>query len=247
VLNKFRGDVSLLAPGPEKLRKLTGVPTVATLPMWWQHGLPEEDGVFDERSTNVGPSKTVTIVAYPRISNLDEFQPLKNLRDVRVLWARDPVALRGADWVILPGSKHTSADLAWMRAQGLDQAVRAHASAGRPLLGICGGLQMLGTGLKDAHGVDGTAEGLGLLPLTTEFKPAKTVRRRRARFASLSGPWAALSGLAVEGYEIHQGHTSPTSSKIAALSVMRENLAWQNAEGNILGFICMGCSKTPPS
>ena len=107
------------------LQDLTGVPTVATLPMWWQHGLPEEDGVFDDRSTAAGAvTKTVAVIAYPRISNLDEFQPLKNVPGVRLQWVRSPAELAGlglADWVILPGSKDTSADLAWLRAQGLDR------------------------------------------------------------------------------------------------------------------------------
>jgi adenosylcobyric acid synthase len=92
VLNKFRGDATLLAPAPEQLQALTGVPTVAVLPMWWQHGLPEEDGVFDDRSRVGGGTvtRTVAVVAYPRISNLDEFQALKNVPGVRLVWARTP-------------------------------------------------------------------------------------------------------------------------------------------------------------
>src|SRR5512133_2663138 len=101
VLNKFRGDASLLAPGPQMLQDLTGVPTVATLPMWWQQGLPEEDGVFDDRSTAAGAvTKTVAVIAYPRISNLDEFQPLKNVPGVYLKWVRSPAELAGADWII---------------------------------------------------------------------------------------------------------------------------------------------------
>ncbi|MEY4436482.1 MAG: Cobyric acid synthase, partial [Pseudomonadota bacterium] len=134
VLNKFRGDPALLAPAPEMLQARTGVPTVAVLPMWWQHGLPEEDGVFDDRSRATGVvTKTVAVLAYPRISNLDEFQSLKNVPGVRLLWVRSPAdlgGLRANDWIILPGSKHTSSDLAWMRTQGLDAAVTAHALQG---------------------------------------------------------------------------------------------------------------------
>ncbi|MCH8857777.1 MAG: cobyric acid synthase, partial [Proteobacteria bacterium] len=144
VLNKFRGDATLLAPAPQLLQAQTGVPTVATLPMWHQHGLPEEDGVFDDRHAGVGEIKTsVAVVAYPRISNLDEFQPLKNIAGVHLNWARSPAELQGVDWIILPGSKHTSSDLAWLRMQGLDRAIAAHAAQGRAVLGICGGLQML--------------------------------------------------------------------------------------------------------
>ena len=125
VLNKFRGDASPLAPAPEQLLELTGVPTVATLPMWWSHGLPAEDGVFD--TAEFGSGKTVVVVAYPRISNPDEFQPLKNVPSVRLRWARTSNELADADWIVLPGSEHTSGDLAWLRAQGIDCAIVAHA------------------------------------------------------------------------------------------------------------------------
>lgn len=112
VLNKFRGDTALLEPAPQQLQAHTGVPVVATLPMRWQHGLPEEDGVFDDRShAGQGPLRlTVAIVAYPRISNLDEFQPLKHCPGVRLIWVRTPAECAGADWIILPGSKATAAD-----------------------------------------------------------------------------------------------------------------------------------------
>ena len=242
VLNKFRGDAGLLAPGPQMLQALTGVPTVATLPMWWQHGLPEEDGVFDDRTTAAGAAvhTTVAIVAYPRISNLDEFQPLKNIPGVRVKWVRSPAELAGADWVVLPGSKHTSGDLAWLRAQGLDQAVAAHAEQGGRVLGVCGGLQMLGEGLIDPHGIDGNAPGLGLLPLVTVFETEKTVRHRQAMFGQLTGPWAALSGVGVQGYEIHHGQTAQHPAMAAARPVMPEGLAWQNTGGNVLGLYLHG-------
>ena len=190
VLNKFRGDAALLAPAPQMLQDLTGVPTVATLPMWWQHGLPEEDGVFDDRSIATGSiSKTVVVIAYPRISNLDEFQPLKNVPGVKLQWVRSPTELAGLspqDWIILPGSKNTSGDLAWLRAQGLDRAVAEHAAAGGAVLGICGGLQMLGEALIDTHGIDGNAPGLELLPLVTVFAQDKTVRHTQTCFFAMA-------------------------------------------------------------
>ena len=250
VLNKFRGDASLLAPGPKMLRDLTGVPTVATLPMWWQHGLPEEDGVFDDRSTAAGKvTKTVAVIAYPRISNLDEFQPLKNVPGVRLKWVRSPAELLDADWIILPGSKHTSGDLAWLRAQGLDQAIANHAGRGGAVLGICGGLQMLGEALIDPHGIDGNGPGLGLLAVVTVFDEAKTVQHKQAMFAPLKGLWAGLSGVSVQGYEIHHGQTAPHSAMAAAgdiaYPVMPEGLAWQNAAGNVLGLYLHGMFEDP--
>jgi len=244
VLNKFRGDASLLAPAPQKLEQLTGVPCVATLPMRWHHGLPEEDGVFDDRTVTPGAVRlTVAVIAYPRISNLDEFQPLKNVPGVRLVWARSPADVQGADWIILPGSKATTADLAWLRAQGLDQAIAQHAAQTKPVLGICGGLQMLGEALIDTHGIDGNAAGLGLLPLVTQFEADKTVCHTQTRFGALQGAWQTLSDVPVSGYEIHHGQTAQHPAMAATGDVAREvlhGLGWQNAAGNVLGLYLHG-------
>jgi len=252
VLNKFRGDAALLAPAPEMLQARTGVPTVAVLPMWWQHGLPEEDGVFDDRSIQAGQvTRTVAVVAYPRISNLDEFQPLKNVPGVRLLWARSPADLAGlqpSDWVILPGSKHTSSDLAWLRAQGLDAAIAKHAAQGGAVLGVCGGLQMLGEALIDTHNIDGNAAGLGLLPLVTQFAADKTVQRTTAKFEKVRGAWSALSEVRVRGYEIHHGQTQAHTAMLAAGQVAHEvmpTLAWQNDAGNVMGTYLHGLFEEP--
>ena len=253
VLNRFRGDATLLAPAPQMLQELTGVPTVATIPMQWHHGLPEEDGVFDDRSSTAAGAvhTTVAVIAYPRISNLDEFQPLKNVPGVRLVWVRSPAGLAGlkpTDWVVLPGSKATAADLAWLRAQGLDEAIAAHARQGGSVLGVCGGLQMLGEALIDTAGIDGNAPGLGLLPLVTTFEPAKTVQRSTVRFGTLQGAWAALSGVQASGYEIHHGQTAQHPAMAAGGDVAREvvpGLAWQNGAGNVLGLYLHGLLEDP--
>ena len=240
VLNRFRGDPGLLAPGPAMLEQLTGVPTVGWLPYWSDHGLPEEDGPLDARFDDFGGSDgrlRVGIIAWPRISNLDEFEPLRRLDGVRAGWVRDPASIDHLDWLILPGSKHTSGDLHWLRERGFEPAIARHLRAGKPVLAICGGLQMLGKSLVDPHGVDGSDggidggsnggsndggdDGLGALPLATAFAATKTVRAATARFADLTGPWQALSGLAVDGYEIHHGQTriidpGPTEGASAA-------------------------------
>jgi adenosylcobyric acid synthase len=251
VLNKFRGDASLLAPGPQMLQDLTGVPTVATLPMWRTHGLPDEDGVFDEGARphmSGAVTQTIAVIAWPRISNLDEVQALKNLQGTRLVWARSPAALIGVDWIILPGSKHTSSDLAWLRACGLDAAISRHAAAGGRVLGICGGLQVLGEALIDSHGIDGNAPGLGLLPLVTQFELAKTVHKTQGQFSKLPGAFSALSELVIEGYEIHHGHTTQHPAMLAAGDVAQVALAdkngqplgWINAQGNVLGLYLHG-------
>lgn len=247
VLNRFRGDASLLAPGPQMLQDLTGVPTVGVLPMWREHGLPEEDGLVHApaASTHPGPVLEVAVVAYPRISNHDEFEPLRHMPGVQLQWARSPADLADADWVILPGSKHTSSDLAWLRAQGLDAALAQHAAQGKPVLGICGGLQMLGEALVDPHGVDGNAAGLGLLPLVTVFEPHKAVQPSTLVFPHpmpSAQPWQRLSGLKATGYEIHHGQTT-LHPGMPACTELSPGLAWQ--QGAVLGLYLHGLFEDP--
>jgi adenosylcobyric acid synthase len=252
VLNRFRGDAALLAPGPEQLRALTGVPTVAVLPLWRGHGLPEEDGVheaFDEEEGAGGARSRIAIVAFPRLSNLDELEPLRHAPGVRLRWARTPAALADVDWIILPGSKHTSGDRAWMRAQGLDAPILAHAARGGRVLGVCGGLQMLGGAMSDPHGVDGDEQGLGLLPLETRFEREKLLRHTAARFGELSGPWAALAGVAFDGYEIRHGRTTPVAAAdpldVALRNDAGEPIGWQR--GGVLGVYAHGLFEAAPA
>lgn len=253
VLNRFRGDASLLAPGPQQLQALTGVPTVAVLPMWRGHGLPEEDGLdggdWGQSATDSATASQqairVAVVAYPRISNLDEYQSLRHLPSVHLTWARHPKDLMDVDWVILPGSKHTQSDLQWLRQQGLDVAITAHAHAGRAVLGICGGLQMLGQTLSDPHGVDGGAlhmPGLNLLPVTTEFDHHKLVQPTVMRFEPHLPPaWRAWQNQTGSGYEIHQGRTQavdPTWQGVALRGADGRELGWQ--QGAVMGLYVHG-------
>jgi len=250
VLNRFRGDPTLLAPGPQWLQQHTGVPTLATLPMWRGHGLPEEDGVVDAADhdgVHDAGALTIAIVAPPRISNLDEFQPLRQLAGVRLRWARDAAALTDADWIVMPGSKHTSSDLAWLRTQAIAPAIAAHAARGRPLLAICGGLQMLGDVLDDPHDVDGDACGLGLLPLRTRFETGKLLRETAATFGALHGAWAPLSHLRVSGYEIRHGRTEADAGdptlRTALLGADGAPIGWQR--GSVLGIYLHGLFESP--
>jgi adenosylcobyric acid synthase len=227
VLNKFRGDERLLAPAPQMLEELTGVPTLAVLPFWPEHGLPEEDGVFDARPSGSGLS--VVVVAYPHISNLDEFTPLRRVPGVSLSWARRPEAIAAADLLVLPGSKHVAGDLLWLRARGLDAAIAAHISADKPTLAICGGLQMLGRGIEDPCGVEGAAQGLGLLPLSTEFSPAKRYRNGLYTLEGLTLFWEQLNGARFPGYEIHHGATrlDADAGPGAPRAVLADGAGWQ--------------------
>ena len=248
VLNKFRGDAALLAPGPADLEQLTGTPTVGVLPWMPHHGLPDEDGVFGHAQSQGEVHLSIAIMAWPHISNLDEFQPLRNVDGVRVIWARTPSDCAGADWLILPGSKDTVADLAWLRERGLDHTVAQHAKKGGRVLGICGGLQMLGEALIDPEHIAGNAPGLGLLPLVTQFQAQKIVRPTQASLPAVTGAWHALSGVTLAGYEIHQGITRAHAGMAAAGETAREliaNTAWQSAKGNVLGLYIHGMFENP--
>ena len=242
VLNKFRGDAALLAPGPRTLQDLTGIETLGVLPMWREHGLPDEDGVFDARPS--GSGFAIAIVAYPHISNLDEFAPLRRVPGVSLCWARQAQTVASADLLILPGSKHVAADLDWLRATGLAGAILRHAESGKPTLAICGGLQMLGEEITDPHGVEGAARGLALLPYCTEFQMRKRHRHGRHVLRGTSGYWAPLAEIGFDGYEIRHGETRlNTCAAGAPTPVLPDRCGWQH--GATLGLYVHGMFENP--
>lgn len=261
VLNKFRGDPRLLAPAPRMLQQQTGIPTVAVVPMQPNHGLPEEDSLFNDQGSNGHGQPvraTVAIVCGPHASNLDEFAALLQLPGVRVIWVCHPGQLASlhahTDWLVLPGSKATLADLYWLRTQRLDDAITQFAHTGGRVLGICGGLQMLGTTLADPLGMEGPAQptpvaGLGLLPLATTFTPRKTLGRARITLPALHGPWATATGVQAEVYEIHCGQTNciPINANPASATIREivPNLAWQSTSGNIWAIYWHGLLENP--
>ncbi|MBI2690486.1 MAG: cobyric acid synthase [Solirubrobacterales bacterium] len=203
ILNRFRGDASLLAPGPKQLEELTGVPVLGVVP-WLAHGLPDEDGVAAPAAPAPSGAPTVAIIRYPAASNIDEFKPLDSIAELR--WATTPGELEGADLVILPGSKNVGADLAWLRTLRFDRALALRVATGGRVLAICGGMQMLGGAIIDPSGLEGgDAEGIGFLPLVTTLAEDKQVSAREATFSQLDEPWSELSGHAVSGYEIRHG------------------------------------------
>jgi adenosylcobyric acid synthase len=234
VLNRFRGDAALLAPGPRLLEGMTGVPTVGVLPML-RHDLPDEDGA----DTPVGSqpdAPAVGIVRYPTASNLDEFRPLRQV--ARLRWLEHPASMEEVDLVILPGSKHVGLDLDWLRARGFDGGLRRRAAQGGLILGICGGMQMLGRRLSDPAGVDIAAEGLGLLPLETTFATEKLVRPVDFMFPPLPDAWHVLTGVEVRGYEIRHGRSS-----IDGGAVIAEELGV--GIGSVLGLSAHGILEDP--
>lgn len=200
VVNKFRGDQRLLQPGIDSFESLTGRPIFGVLP-WDQHlWLDSEDALDLESRRNTGAqARKVAVIRLPRISNFTDVDALGLEPDLDVTFATDPRDLGDAELIVLPGTRATIADLAWLRSRGLDRALIEHARRGRPLLGICGGFQMLGHSISDPAGVEGdpgaVVDGLGLLDVRTEFGAQKVLRL----------PSGDELGATASGYEIHHG------------------------------------------
>jgi adenosylcobyric acid synthase len=210
IINKFRGDPSLLDSGFQMLEDRTGIATLGVIPFADLSRVPAEDAVewasgsTDDEQTLID----VAIIRLPRVANLDEFQPLMSEGGVSVRWIADASQLRQPDLIIIPGTKSTMADLEWMRDRRLDRAIQQRRAAGTPVLGICGGFQMLGSELVDDVGIEtrGTVRGLGLLPTIAVFGPEKTTRRVVARINESSALWGSDDiDEPIEGYEIHAG------------------------------------------
>lgn len=204
VVNKFRGDAALLRPGFDILRQLTGRDTLGVVPfsldLWLdsEDTLPGPGAVLGRRLPPVGADwLRVAVVRLPRISNATDVDALAAEPGVLVRLVASPVEMADADLVVLPGTKSTVDDLDWLRRTGLDQAILAHAARGGPVLGLCGGYQMLAERITDdVESRRGTVDGLGLLPVRVGFDPAKT----------LGNPTGtAFGGVPVAGYEIHHG------------------------------------------
>ncbi|WP_438026725.1 cobyric acid synthase [Sorangium sp. So ce233] len=230
VINKFRGDIKLLEPGLEMLTARTGVPVLGVVPYVKQLRIADEDSVALEDRRRRGPAGhgelDIAVVRLPRISNYDDVEPLEHERGVAVRFIERPDEIGGADLVVLPGTKSTMADLAWLRASGLAEAVTARARQGGWTLGICGGCQMLGGAIEDPEGVESaepSARGLGLLDVWTRFERTKTTAQVRARIAGdsfLGAAGAASTGDAeLIGYEIHMGQVERASGARAAFAI----------------------------
>jgi adenosylcobyric acid synthase len=202
VVNRFRGDRALLEPGLEMLRILTGRPTLGVIPHVAGLWVDEEDQLNE--SAYIDPAEPVgndmlrvAVVRLPRASNLTDFDPLAAEPGVIVRFVSRPQEIVDADLVVLPGTRATVDALAWLRGRGIDGALKQHAAAGRPILGICGGYQMMGVSIEDqVERRCGAVDGLGLLPVQTTFGADKVLARPRRTLTD---------GSMVEGYEIHHG------------------------------------------
>jgi len=212
IINKFRGDASLLSSGIEMIQDRTGLPVLGVVPMF-DLQLPEEDSVaLDRKNKSSKEGLQIGVVRLPRISNYTDFDPLEREPDVVLRYIEHPAQIEGLDLLILPGTKSTLGDLEFLRQSGLYAMIRAYHAAGGRIIGICGGFQMLGTTIRDPDGVEseqGDGEGLNLLDVETVLKPGKQTHQVEAQFQQGAAAVAGFSGFdRVSGYEIHAGESN---------------------------------------
>ena len=216
IINKFRGDVGLLKPGLVWLEERTGKPVLGVVPYYRDIEIAEEDSVSLERSQPLAsPAEHVldiAVMSLPHISNFDDFAPLSREPGVRLRYVEGRDSLGDPDLMILPGTKTTMADLRWLRERGLAADICLKAKGGTPVIGICGGYQMMGRRILDPQGVESPAaesDGLDLLPVDTAFATTKETHRVSGVVSADSGLLSRAGNCAVEGYEIHMGSSVP--------------------------------------
>ncbi len=242
LINKFRGDVSLLRPGLEMFRQVVDRPILGVLPWFSDITVDQEDGVFvsDVGVKRAGQVVSIAVVELPRISNFTDFAPLSFEKDVSLCFVKRPEELGDCDCLVIPGTKNTCSDMKYLEETGWFHKIKELAVHGKEIVGICGGYQMLGVEVSDPFGIDGgmvgglsVAAGIGLLPVATVMSREKHLSQSRVRLA----PAFAGRQMEVSGYEIHMGVTS-----------LAEDIAGQEASAHVIPVsdcqgVEMGCMR----
>ena len=248
IINKFRGDVSLLASGIDELERLTGVDVVGVLPYLTDVYVPEEDSPMRARMSGTDAERDrieIVVVALPHIANFDEFDPLARMSGLELRYVRSADDFGTPDLVILPGTKTTTQDLDFVRRSGMATMIRSHLLRGRALIGICGGLQMLGKRINDPDGIESDrpiVRALGILDIETTFSGEKTTTLTDARIVSDHGLLTGMSGIPVSGYEIHVGDSHASQGINTAIESVphRHTLGYSDSTGRVFGSYMHG-------
>ncbi|MDR2551728.1 MAG: cobyric acid synthase [Treponema sp.] len=248
LINKFRGDKTLLEGGLRRLEEIIYKPVLGVIP-YGNFDLDDEDSMSDRfYGENNGVVVVIAVPKFPYISNFTDFNSLSRIAGMGIRYVENVRDLQDADMLILPGTKNTMASLRWLYSTGIAGEIKKLAARGMPVLGICGGLQMLGRTLKDPFGVESGGEmgGLGQLACETVFAAEKTRTRVSGHFGQLSGVLSPLSGLPLEGYEVHMGSTRCTEAQnpppFARLCVMSSGVKKNDGffAGNVYGTYVHG-------
>ena len=240
IINKFRGDKTILDPGVVMLEERSGIPVVGVAP-YLDIQVEDEDSLTErfDRKQEAGVID-IAVVRTPRISNFTDFNPFESIPGVSLRYVKHPRDLHSPDMIILPGTKNTMGDLIWMRESGMEAAVLKEASRGKLIFGVCGGYQMLGETLSDPHGVEagGSMRGMGLLPMDTVFAEKKTRTQVTGRFLSLEGDYAPLKDVEFTGYEIHMGESTWKEGASASTFTKDTVTGSEKREGTFYHNIC---------
>lgn len=209
IINKFRGDKDILMPGIRMLEERGKKPVVGVVPYVYLD-IDDEDSLTERFAKRKSSGLIdIAVIRLPRISNFTDFSAFECFEEVSLRYVSSPGQLSNPDMILLPGSKNTIEDLLWMRQSGMEAKILQHAAKGKIVFGICGGYQMLGETIQDPEGMEhkGQVRGMGLLPINTIFQKQKTRTRVVGNFGKVDGILKSLTGVAVEGYEIHMGIT----------------------------------------
>ena len=250
ILNKFRGDLEILRPGLDQLEALTGKPVLGVVP-YSALDLDDEDSLSERlENRNTGQAGIqIAVIRLPHLSNFTDFGALERMQGVSVRYVSTAEQLAGADLIVLPGTKSTMDDLRWLRTHGLEAQIQRMHGTGTPVLGICGGYQMMGRSLSDPDGVEsgGKIAGMGLLPTETIFKAVKTTTQANGQILKPEGIFAALSGVQTTGYEIHMGETVLLDGAQAFQTLKRgaETVSDGCVSGNACGTYLHGVLDIP--
>ncbi len=235
IINKFRGDVKLLEPGIKMLEDLVHIPVLGVIP-WNNIDIEDEDSLtarFNKKRS--GGSINIAILRFPHLSNYTDFTILEAIDDLNVRYVLGGEQIGDADMIIIPGSKSVMSDFTFIKNSGWDQEIYRLSRAGKIVVGICGGYQMLGKRIEDPHGVEGNCpgmNGLGLLNMTTTFEKEKRTLQSTGKINRLGDEWSKLTGLEVEGYEIHMGISQTEETP---LIIMDNNHTDGSIKNNVIG------------
>ncbi len=253
IINKFRGDISLLKPGLDWLENRTGVPVAGVIPYYHDIYIPEEDSMPLEKRRAMKQRNEfdidIAVIALPHIANFDDFDPLEREAGIRLRYVEAGDDLGDPDLIILPGTKTTVTDLTYLKENARDREILRQVLCGTPVIGICGGYQMLGLAIHDPDGIESPTTitaGLSLLPVTSRFIAMKATRQISARVLVERGLLAKAKEITVRGYEIHMGLTTG-SNMLNPFEVTQRGLqscadleGCMSPDGNVLGTYIHG-------
>ena len=240
IINKFRGDKTILDPGVKMLEEKCHIPVVGVAP-YLDIQVEDEDSLTDrfDRNQEIGLID-IAVIRVPRISNFTDFNPFESIPGVSLRYVKHLSELGNPDVIMLPGTKNTMEDLQWLRESGMEALILKAAAKGTFVFGICGGYQMLGESLSDPYGVEagGTMRGMGLLPMETVFAKKKTRTQVQGKYLDIQGEYEPLSGVEFTGYEIHMGESTWKFGAKASTWTKDSVSGKEKTEGTVYGNVC---------